>query len=282
MRPQVPHAKKLLVIGHRWPEPEATAAGSRMMGMLEGFLKEGYHITFASAAVPGLYGTFASAAVPGLYGIPLEPLGIQTERISLNDSAFNEFLKSNPFEIVLFDRFMTEEQFGWRVRECLPDSTLVLDTEDLHSLRQSREKAIRQDRAWNVESWMTHPHFYREIASILRCDLSLLVSAAERDLLKSHLPILEGKIFYLPFQMKPATEGDPVGFQQRSGFVFLGTGMHRPNLDAIEQLKNRIWPLLSRRLPQAVLRLYGAYRPGQILGFHNPPDRFEVCGWAPS
>jgi hypothetical protein len=37
--------------------------------------------------------------------------------------------------VVLFDRFMMEEQFGWRVSENCPDALRLLDTEDLHCLR---------------------------------------------------------------------------------------------------------------------------------------------------
>lgn len=261
--------RQLLVVGHRWPEPEATAAGTRMLGLLEGFLGAGYRITFASAATPGTY------------AIPLEPLGIQTAAISINDSSFDAFLKSSDFDLVLFDRFMTEEQFGWRVRECLPQCTLVLDTEDLHSLRLSRKKAIEADRSWKVEGWTSDPLFYRELASMFRCDLSLIISRNELDLLLSQVPILRGKLLYLPFLMKPGQEERQPGFGARSGLVFVGTGLHRPNLDAIEQLKFRIWPKLSQSLPRAVLRIYGAYLPDRVLGWHNEAERFEVCGWAP-
>jgi hypothetical protein len=40
--------------------------------------------------------------------------------------------------VVLFDRFMMEEQF-WRVSENCPDALRLLDTEDLHCLRGASE-----------------------------------------------------------------------------------------------------------------------------------------------
>jgi hypothetical protein len=46
----------------------------------------------------------------------------------------------NP-SVVLFDRFMMEEQFGWRVKTVL---IRLLDTEDLHCLRVARQKALRK------------------------------------------------------------------------------------------------------------------------------------------
>jgi hypothetical protein len=43
----------------------------------------------------------------------------------------------NP-DIVVFDRYMTEEQFGWRVIKNCPKALRILDTEDLHFLRKAR------------------------------------------------------------------------------------------------------------------------------------------------
>ena len=42
--------KKLLVIGFVWPEPNSSAAGSRMMQLIGLFQKQGYEVIFASAA----------------------------------------------------------------------------------------------------------------------------------------------------------------------------------------------------------------------------------------
>ena len=40
--------KKLLIIGFVWPEPKSSAAGSRMMQLIEVFQSQDYDITFAS------------------------------------------------------------------------------------------------------------------------------------------------------------------------------------------------------------------------------------------
>ena len=42
--------KELLVIGFVWPEPKSSAAGSRMLQVIEQFQNQDYTITFASAA----------------------------------------------------------------------------------------------------------------------------------------------------------------------------------------------------------------------------------------
>ncbi len=267
MKPPTDH-KALLVIGHQWPEPEATAAGQRMWQLLSGFREAGYHITFACAR-----GTEK-------YGMDLGAEGIEAVPIRLNHSSFDQWLSQSGFDLVLFDRFLTEEQFSWRIREHLPACTLLLDTEDLHSLRHSRETAVRANREWEVSDWLENPLFYRELASIIRCDLSLIISRAEMDLLLTHLPFLEGKLCYLPFRFPRADATSQPGFGQRQDFVFVGNGKHNPNLDAIPVLKSAIWPELRQHFPKASLRIYGAYLPESILRLDAPEDRFEVRGWA--
>ena len=40
--------KHLLIIGFVWPEPKSSAAGSRMMQLINAFKNNGYQLTFAS------------------------------------------------------------------------------------------------------------------------------------------------------------------------------------------------------------------------------------------
>jgi hypothetical protein len=109
----------LLIIGFVWPEPNSSAAGVRMMQLIAGFSKNGYKVVFASAAQHSDF------------EFPLTTLEIVTCSIKLNDNSFDEFLKAINPNSVLFDRFMIEEQFGWRVSEILPNALKMLDTEDL-------------------------------------------------------------------------------------------------------------------------------------------------------
>jgi len=176
----------LLIIGHTFPEPTTTAAGTRMAQLIEMFQKEGYAITFASTA---------SISEKSL---DLAALGVVLERLILNDPSFDVFIKTLRPTLVLFDRFITEEQFGWRVAECCPEAFRILDTEDLHFLRNARQKALKETGDAKNAGLFTDAS-KREVASILRCDLSLIISEFEMELLKKTFSIAEGIIYYLPF-----------------------------------------------------------------------------------
>lgn len=41
-------SKKVLIIGFVWPEPKSSAAGSRMLQLIEMFQQADYDITFAT------------------------------------------------------------------------------------------------------------------------------------------------------------------------------------------------------------------------------------------
>ncbi len=125
---------KLLIIGYVWPEPTSSAAGTRMMQLIDFFKNENYQVIFGTTARE----TENKA--------DLAALGVKTEKIKLNDPEFDDLLKKLMPEMVLFDRFMMEEQFGWRVDNICPNAIKILDTEDLHFLRKARQEAFKSNK----------------------------------------------------------------------------------------------------------------------------------------
>lgn len=249
----------ILIIGYFFPEPVTNAASVRMMQLILLFKNQGYTIIFASAAEKTAY-TF-----------PLKEMDIDEVFIKINDSSFDDFLKKLQPEIVLFDRFFTEEQFGWRVAESCPEAIRILDTEDLHFLRKERENKI-------LGKEENHDIAIREIAAIYRCDISLIISEYEINVLKNHYQIDDLLLFYLPLLSTNFTENIPL-FEKRTHFVFIGNFKHQPNADAVLYLKETIWDAISKQLPQAQLHIYGAYAPEKIKQLHNPKQHFYINGW---
>jgi hypothetical protein len=82
---------------------------------------------------------------------------------------------------------MMEEQFGWRVSENCPDAIRLLDTEDLHCLRCGASEFLRKKKIFEEGDLLKEEVAKREIACILRCDLSLMISEYEVELLQTYL-----------------------------------------------------------------------------------------------
>ncbi len=263
--------RKILLIGLTWPEPLSTAAGTRMRQLVRFFSEHGDEVVFASAANES----------PNT--MDFVAMGIRTQGIRLNHDSFDAFIRDLRPDMVVFDRFLSEEQFGWRVAESVPDALRILDTEDLHSLRKAREKAFKADRIFTTDQWLQSDTTKREIASIYRCDLSLIISSFEMELLTTVLKIDKSLLLYLPFMLDALTEKEIAiwpSYAQRSDFVFVGTGRHAPNVDAIVWLKKEIWPMIGKALPKAKLYVYGSYLPEHIVQLHNVREGFLIKGWA--
>lgn len=258
-------SKKILIIGLVWPEPTSSAAGWRMIQLIDFFRQREYSIYFASAAKKSAH------------SFPLATKGIKEQFIDLNNSSFDEYITGLQPEIVLFDRFITEEQLGWRVRNTLPKTITILDTEDLHFVRKAREKAYKANQAVNYFS----ADAKREIASILRCDLSLIISQFEMNLLIDDFHISPKILQYLPFfhQEKnvPLIHKE---FADRHNFMFIGNCLHEPNYQTILKLKKDIWPSIKKQLPDAELHIFGAYMSEKVMQLHQPKTGFIIKGRA--
>ena len=261
--------KTFLIIGQIWPEPETTGAGMRMMQLIAMLKDIGMDIHFASTA----QGTEFSS--------PLELLDVSCSEIKLNHISFDVFIRDLDPGYVMFDRFATEEQFSWRVAENCPDAVRILDSEDLHFLRASRQIAIesRQNiskgqHAMDIKN--------RELASICRSDLTLVISEFEMDLLLSKYGIDPSLLFYVPFvfEAMDAQEMEGEEFEQREGFVFMGNWKHGPNRDAVIHLRSKIWPLIKKALPESHMHIYGAYGEKETTKLSDHDSGFHIEGWA--
>lgn len=259
--------KTLLIIGLVWPESRSSAAGIRMLQLIKLFKNEGYTIHFASAANKTEHSDDLSQFL------------VHEHDILLNSDTFDSFIKKLQPDIVMYDRFMIEEQYSWRVRSQCPEALQILDTEDLHFLRYARQKLGKQNIS--LAELVSFPITKREIASILRCDLTLIISKYEMKLLTEEFYIRASQLFYLPFLEDEISEENlTLSFQDRQHFVFIGNFIHEPNWQAVRTLKEKIWPELKQQIASAQIHIYGAYESEKAQQLHQPKDRFFIKGRA--
>ena len=263
-------AKKLLIIGFVWPEPKSSAAGSRMMQLIKVFLNEGYNITFASPC----------AKSDNAFN--LESIGVSQVGIELNNSSFDAFIIDLKPDVVLFDRFMIEEQFGWRIAENCPEALRILDTEDLHCLRKAREQAFKDNNPFNT-SYLFRDIAKREIASIYRSDLSLIISETEMAILQNDFGVPENILHYLPFLVDDVSDEKKEilpSFKKRQHFVTIGNFLHPPNLDSVKYLSQTIWPKIRVQLKDTQLHVYGAYASEKVMQYEDKKNGLFIKGYA--
>ncbi|MDG1332888.1 MAG: glycosyltransferase [Crocinitomicaceae bacterium] len=276
--------KRILIIGKVWPEPKSSAAGTRMMQLIHHFIDRGDEVTFVSSAKDSYYQE------------DLLKLELSCSFVQLNDSSFNKFIEDLNPHIVIFDRFMTEEQFSWRVMDSCPNAIRILNTEDLHFLREARHVEVKkvatrelsrassgaemevEPRSLDLRSFRSGVQL-RELASIYRSDISLMVSDFEVKLLSETYQIPSEKLVHLPLYVE-VKDQELLPYAVRENFVFIGNFWHEPNWDAVRYLKSTIWPLIRKKVPRAKLTIYGAYCSEKVYQLANEKEGFLVKGRA--
>ncbi|MBU2863515.1 glycosyltransferase [Reinekea forsetii] len=255
--------KKALFIAKNWPEPNSTAAGRRTLDVLQIIEEMGFSIHIACTA----------EATP--FQADFDQLGYATHAIDVNCSSFDQWVAKLQPALVIYDRFVMEEQFGWRVREQVPNALTLLDTSDLHCLRIAREKAFKHNKAINLFNETA----VREISAISRCDFTLMISKAEIDILKTEFNIPSFKCLYLPFLVSKLPKPSQIRFKDRQHLVMIGGFKHEPNRDATRWLREALWPAIRPLLPNGTeMHVFGAYADHAMNQLNAPKVGFFVKG----
>ncbi len=259
-----------------WPEPGSSAAGVRIDRLVCVFNEMGWSVHISSLAEPSDYSTVYEYA----QHYKLDPNSPQTPK---------SIQAINP-DIVIFDRFMMEEQFGWQVAEVCPSAIRILDTEDLHGLREARRLSLQyltHDRLWNQEfmvseSCLSNPISLRELASMYRVHLNLMVSRVEMDLARKYYRLDSDSLYFLPLLSNNwvETNHDSGSVVSRNHFMFIGNYKHAPNRDAVHHLCRDLWPSIREKIPNQELHLYGAYADADIQKLNNVSLGIYVKGRA--
>ncbi|MEE1923282.1 glycosyltransferase [Pseudomonas sp. 148P] len=274
----------ILVIGQAWPAPNAPAAGGHLLQILESFLARGWRVTFCSPAAPDEH--YADLSAQGITG----------QAIDADESRFDRFISEQSPDVVLFDRFTMEEQFASRVEQHCPQALRVLEVSSLQSLGEARHALLRRRLVLGLdpndfrELFATSgPDLYRqmapasltrrELAAIFRCDLSLVASDVEMDLLINGFGVPPALLHWCPPMLK-APQAATKAFAEREHFVFTGDFRHGPDADALLWLKHNIWPMIRRRLPEAQLHLHASQPSPKAAALHDPAGGFLVLDHA--
>lgn len=232
---------KILYLCYVWPEPTSSAAGVRSREWIRWLSETGAQLIVASAA---------SKSVRS-FDIEQEFPGVQSKTIALNSAQFDSWLVQHSFDLVLYDRFVVEEQFGGRVARALPRAIQWMDTQDLHSLRIGREAELGLQDVQLAQEIRV-----RELAAIYRVDRTFVVSSAELTIL-SGLGFACDQVGYLPWPVqRECISAVPRNLNKA---VWIGNCKHPPNKDGLKWFISEIWPALHSYHSSLSLDLWGPY-----------------------
>ena len=268
-----------------WPEPSSSAAGVRLDYLIRLFNREGFELHLSSTAERGAHSALYED-IEGVYRHSLDPNSSEAEAT---------LAQINP-DVVVFDRYPTEEQFSWKVMQVCPEAIRILDTEDLHGLRSARQITLEElDQQGHATHLYVADHLVktrsvyntialREMVSMHRSDLSLVVSDVELSYAQQYYAIASNQLLYLPIlSSRPVGHFGAINDEALAHAFFIGNFRHAPNRDAVHFLRYQLWPNINERLRGQGINdiechIYGAYMDATMERLHNPSIGFHMKG----
>lgn len=256
--------QRVLITPYVWPELTSSASALRTEGLFLACERAGWKVSVLSSCRPNEWME------------RLKKRGFEVASFDPNDSSVETWLLEQNPDVAIFDRFVTEEQWSWRIQRLFPKSVRVLDTSDLHFLRRTRMAEFQGKESDSSDR-------LRELASVYRSHHTWVVSDFEQALLNTTHQVPSHLISSLRFSYPTVTDQkrtSSLSFETREHFVMIGNFRHPPNHDATLWLAKELWPEIRLRLPRAEMHIYGAYQPKELTDLHQPETGFYMKGWA--
>jgi glycosyltransferase involved in cell wall biosynthesis len=178
-----------------------------------------------------------------------------------------------PYDLIVLSRHYIAIKYVDAIRRLAPKTKILFDTVDLHYLRLNRQAELDGNRQVRR---LAKAAYRDEIYTIRTCDLTLVVSGAEKALLAQEAP--QAQVMVLSNVHDPVPWVAPLS--GRRDILFVGGFQHPPNLDAIKWYGHEIWPQVKRELPEARTLVIGSKMPeefrrmGEALGL-------DMVGYVP-
>ncbi len=251
-------AGNLLIIDPFLPMFDRASGSLRLFSIISLLKQQGYHITYIARdgrrnqeryrMILERMGVEVYATDPAMMrqmGCPVDAKPIDLKQI----------LTSRPYSVAYLSFHYLACQYLPIVRSLSPLTRIVIDTVDIHFLRELREAELYRDQA-AVE----RAEYTKKTELGIYAEADALITVTEQDW--QHI---EGYLPTKPHFVIPNIHSAPdnTGYSpNRSGLLFIGNFNHNPNTDAVLYFINEIFPLVKEREPDTTLRVVGV----------NPPD----------
>jgi glycosyltransferase involved in cell wall biosynthesis len=252
-----------LVIDVCTPKPDQDSGSIDTYNYLLSLRKIGFEVTFISVV---------DSNKVDRYVFDLLRKGVSCQYTPYLTS-IEEYIKKfgYSFDVV----FLFRASFGGKyidiVKTYAPRAKIVFNTVDLHFLRGQREKAISTDD--NGISQLEGISRDDELSIMRKADRTILVSDYEKGLMDEIDPEIKASVISLPREIPGRTNG----FGGRKDILFIGGFFHRPNVDAVINFIDKIWPLIKVEIPDCRFYIIGSNIPYEIKALED--ERIVVVGF---
>lgn len=270
--------RRALVCAPQLPEFDREGGSRRILHLIELLLGTGWAVTFICRNPNGQerYARMLRQRGVAVY-IGWESQGVGDEYLITPD----RLIAVGRFDLALLCFWETGEAFLPSLRSLSPATRVIIDSVDLHFLRNARiifrQTADQEADGLDVDYG---DQMIREMNTYAVADAVLTVSQREADLINELVADL-ALAHVVPDIEEPALE--PLPLDARRGILFVGNFRHPPNVDAIGYMCREIIPLIDPVLL--------ATHPVSVVGnaLDQIVDKFvcdsphvNLVGWVPA
>jgi GT2 family glycosyltransferase/glycosyltransferase involved in cell wall biosynthesis len=244
-----PGQKNILVIDHHLPMFDKDSGSLRMFQILKLLRQLGHRITFIPDNLTDM----------PHYGDELRKRGIEVVHHPYVRKVRDYLIShGSEFDVAILCRCDFARKHIADLRLHAPQSRIIFDTVDLHSLRARREAQIGTDPEAREKARQKEEVEYDLIC---QADETWVTSSVERKLLQKMWPEksiqLVSNIVDIP--------GSNTPFELRRDFLFIGGFQHTPNTDAVLFFLKKIYPMVKQRLSDAKFYIIGDKAPPEVV-----------------
>ena len=240
--------RRVLILDATTPAPDQDSGSLRMVNLMRVLLRNGCHVTFMAS----------NRAWIERYTPDLQNLGVEVLYHPYDSDPVAFFrARGGELDVVLLSRHYVAAEFVGLTRLYAGRARLVFDTVDLHYLREQRAAELenRPDLARVAERTRA-----QEIGIMRECDLTLVVSPVEKDILSHDAPSVSVEVLSNVHEI----HGCRNGYADRRDLVFVGGFQHPPNSDAVIWFVGEILPRVLAAIPDLHLHVIGSKVSAEI------------------
>ncbi|MBM4329738.1 MAG: glycosyltransferase [Deltaproteobacteria bacterium] len=266
--------ESILVIDPFLPMYDRASGSLRLFHILKSLLRMGYHVTFI--ARDSLH---TEQYLPILREHGIESYaGDQSafDAIGVNIIApyldLEAILKERGYQAVILDFWNLAEYYLPLVRKYSSSSKVIIDSVDIHFLREIREAELKNDEKLKRKALQNRE---REIAIYRKADRVWVVTPDDKK-------AIEGFMGNAPIDIIPNVHekiDQEKTFEETADLLFVGNFNHKPNIDAAQFLCRGIFPAIQKELKDVKLFLVGNNPPESVKALAS--EHIIVTGYVP-
>jgi GT2 family glycosyltransferase/CDP-glycerol glycerophosphotransferase (TagB/SpsB family) len=265
--------RSILVIDAFLPMFDRSSGSLRLYNLLKILKELNFHVTFLAR----------NGSLEAKYRPYLEDLGIEVytwDRKAIEAAEgyagnvpsidYAKLLAERKYDYALIEFWSVAEYYLPIIRKFSPETKIIVDTVDIHYIREMREAEIKGDRNLLV---LAEAKKCRELAVYRQADRIWVVTDEDR---KAIYELVEG----IPTDVVPnvhKTVKEVKSFESTSDLLFVGNFSHPPNIDAVVYFCREIFPLITQKLKGVKLFIVGNNPPPEILSLRS--EQIIVTGY---